>query len=260
MKAFKTVWMCKWAALLTLVIEWLILLPAFVLLMKFGNQYVVADINATPIGSPEFLAVFFGAMKSSDGFSLGLMSFALLLPILLLTKLALTAGLTAQMQTGNVRLVGWFSDAGRLFWPALGLFLRWLVVPLVLVGLMALVTMLLPDDWTWVKTGLLLFGWLLSLSWFMHALNINVQRERLSLWRGGKSLFKNFVTVLGFMIIFALLLALCSGMNLLLGEHNLDASSGMWLGYVFSFLVALLVRFVVIYWQAVHVHWWQKTA
>lgn len=250
--------MCKWAALLTLVIEWLILLPVFILLMTFGNHYVAADITATPIGSGEFLAIFVGAMRSSNGFSLGLFSFALLLPILVLTKLALAAGLTAQMQTGKVRIVGWFSDAGRLFLPTLGLFLRWLIVPVAFVGLMVLFNMLLPDDWTGVKAVLLAFAWLLSLSWFMHALNINVQRERKSLWRGGKSLFKNFVAVFAFMIVFALLMALCGGMNLLLGKHNLDASSGMWMGYIFTFVVALLVRFVVIYWQAMHVHWWQK--
>lgn len=258
MNTVKLLWQFKWVAVITLLLEWLILTPALVLMFRFADREVVFNMVLTPVGSSNFFGIFIDALTTTPGFIYSLLVFLVTIPTLLVFKLALAAGTIASMQTNTWSISTWFSLSGQHFLRSLGLLLRWLFVPAILCGLALLLFKLFGIESKTIKLAALAVCWFISLSWLFLSLNGIAQQQRWSLKNGAITLYKNLGQIAVAIIIFALLVAIIKLLNWQLFIANSTPESGFAWAMFGACFIALFMRLSILYWQAAHVIVWQK--
>jgi len=257
-KTLTLLWQLKWVTVATLIIELLILLPAYSILYRFGEKSVALNLAVTPIGSTEHITVLTDALINNPAFIYGLLVFLLILPILFLAKLGLAAATMECGQQGKLTLTSWLSKAGHNMFPALGLFARWLIVPVILCGALG---MLVSFTDGYLKTGLFVLiavAWLFSLSWFSHALNFTVLREKKALIKGFVLLKKNLLRFLVTSLFFVTGAAIIKLTSWYYFKSNSVADSNLALAIIGALLLGLTTRFLILFWQTSHVVAWRK--
>ncbi|WP_435275326.1 hypothetical protein ACMAZF_19290 [Psychrobium sp. nBUS_13] len=251
-------WKMKWVAFATLFIEMLILLPAYFVLFRFGEKSLAVNLAVTPVGSSEHLTVLIDAISNNPAFVYGVLVLVLTLPLLFLTKVALAAGTMASAQDGELKLSIWLSHAGRNLFPALGLFLRWIIVPVVLCGAAAVLVTMTDGTVKKLMTALLVIAWLLSVSWFSFALNFTVAREKKALIRGFSVLLKNINRFAVTAAVFVVVGGFIKLMDFSYFSANSALETGLGFGIVGALLLGLATRLLVLFWQTSHVEGWRK--
>lgn len=257
MNTLQLLWRYKWIAVITLFIELIVFTPALILMSRFGNKEVTANLLITPIGSANFMGVFFDAIRTSPGFVYAMAAFIVTIPTLFLFKLALAAGTMASMHENKWSISSWFSLAGEHFLRSFGLLLRWLVIPLILCGIAVLLMKVFSVESTKIKLGVIGFAWFVALSWLFLSLNGITQKERWSLKSGAVVLYKNAGKVAVTLVVFALLIAVVEFLNVQLFSANISPDTSYTFGVIGAFVIALIMRFTILYWQAAHVTIWK---
>lgn len=258
MSTVKLLWQYKWVAFITLVFEWLILAPVLLMMLRFGNKEVIVNLAQTPIGSSNFFGIFIDAFSTSPGLVYAVFAFGITVPTLILFKFALAVGTMASMHEGQWSFSQWLSFSGKHFLRALGLFLRWLIIPAILCGLVILIFKLFDIESATSKVITLAVCWFLSISWLFMSLNGVARNESWSLKNGAITLFKNLHQFLLIVLVFLSLFALAKLMNWQLFVINSDINTTVLWGIIGAFASALFMRIVVLYWQAAHVVVWRK--
>ena len=257
-KTLKLLWQFKWITIATLFIELLILFPAYLMLYIFGEKTLAINLAVTPVGSTEHFGVLMDAVINQPGLIYGLLIFVLILPLLFLTKLALAAATMASVQQESWKLSNWLSDAGKNALPTLGLFMRWLIVPIILCGLVAVSIKFSGGVVKTALFGLLAVAWLFSLSWFSYALNFTVLKEKKALIKGFSVLRKNLVRFLLTMLIFVAGAAAIKLTSWFYFKSNSMAGTGLIMAIFGALLLGLATRFLILFWQTSHVVGWRK--
>jgi len=257
-KTLKLLWQFKWITVATLFIELLILLPAYLMLYRFGERTLAINLAVTPVGSTEHFGVLIDAISNHSGLVYGLFIFVLILPLLFLTKLALAAGTIASVQQEKWRISNWLSEAGRNALPTLGLFLRWLIIPIILCGLVAVLMKFSDGAVKTAMLGLLAVAWLFSLSWFSYALNFTVLKEKKALIKGFSVLRKNLKRFLITTVIFVAGAAAIKLTSWFYFKSNGMAETGLTMAIVGAVVLGLATRFLILFWQTSHVAGWRK--
>lgn len=257
-QTLKLLWQFKWVTVATLFIELLILLPVYFVLFRFGQKSLAVNLAVTPVGSSEHFAVLADAMANNPAMVYGIFVFVLVLPLLFLTKLALAAGTMASVQQDSWKLSHWLSEAGRNALPTLGLFLRWIFVPIILCGLVAVLIKFSDGAIKTALYGLLAVAWLFSLSWFSFALNFTVRREKKALIKAFSVIRKNLVRFLITSVVFVAGAALIKLSSWFYFKSNSLADTGLISAVIGALLLGLVTRFLILFWQASHVEGWRK--
>lgn len=253
-------WKMKWIAVATLFIEALILLPAYFVFYRFGEKSLAVNLAVTPVGSTEHITVLIDAISNNPAFVYGILVLLLSLPLLFLSKIALAAGTMASAQDGELKLSVWLSHAGRNLFPALGLFLRWILVPVILCGITAVLVTMTDGTVKKLMWALLVIAWLFSLSWFSFALNFTVAREKKALIRGFGVLRKNINRFAVTAAIFVVIGGAIKLMDFSYFSANSHADTGVVFAVAIALLLGLATRLLVLFWQASHVEGWRKVS
>lgn len=257
-KLLNLVWQFKWAAVATMLIEWLILMPAVILMFRFGEANFAANLSITPFGSAEYIGVFFDALANNAGLSYSLMAYFLVIPLLFLTRLALATGTIAGMQQREWKITLWLSEAGRHLLPALGLCLRWVLIPLVLCGLCFALTKIAGASFRIPLYILLAAFWFTCLSWFSFSLNVIVQKEKKALRKGFKLLRNNLALTGTTIVIFIMSAAVIKLAGWVYFKSNGAISTHVVMAIIGAVCITLATRFLVLYWHASHVVGWRR--
>ena len=251
-------WKMKWVAVATLLIEMLILLPAYFVLFRFGEKSLAVNLAVTPVGSSEHITLIIDAISNNPAFVYGILVLVLALPLLFLSKMALAAGTMASAQQQELKLSLWLANAGRNLFPALGLFLRWLIIPIVLCGLVAMAMSFTDGTVKKVFIALLVIAWLFSLSWFSFALNFTVAREKKALIRGFGVLRKNINRFAVTAAIFVAIGGFIKLMDFSYFSANSASETGLGFAIAGALLLGLATRLLILFWQTSHVEGWRK--
>lgn len=253
-------WRMKWIAVATLFIEALILLPPYFVLYRFGEKSLAVNLAVTPVGSTEHITVLIDAISNNPAFVYGILVLLLSLPLLFLSKIALAAGTMASAQDGELKLSVWLSHAGRNLFPALGLLLRWILVPVILCGVTAALVTMTDGTVKKLMWALLVIAWLFSLSWFSFALNFTVAREKKALIRGFGVLRKSINRFAVTAAIFVVIGGAIKLMDFSYFSANSHADTGVGFAIVIALLLGLATRLLVLFWQTSHVEGWRKVS
>ncbi len=252
-RALSLVWQFKWIPLCIILIELALYLPFILLIRRFGESSFAFNMTQTPMGSSEFVGLLIDSMKLDTTLSNAFLVFIVMVPIIFIGKLALTAGTFSVMQNDGRQIRVWLSAAGEYLLKSIGLFLRWLIVPVILLLIPALLT--IPDI-TWlsgVAFVLMGLGWFMSLSILNHAFIILVRDEKKSL-RKALTVFKtNVMQVLVAIVLLVVPLAIINWLSVQLMGFSSDPEFGAISALLVSIVIALGMRFVVLFWQAQHV-------
>ncbi|MGB0835806.1 MAG: hypothetical protein ACPGR2_14940 [Psychrobium sp.] len=251
-------WRMKWIAVATLFIEALILLPAYFVLYRFGEKSLAVNLAVTPVGSTEHVTLLIDAISNNPAFVYGILVLLLSLPLLFLSKVALAAGTMASAQDGELKLSVWLSHAGRNLFPALGLLLRWILVPVILCGITAALVTMTDGTVKKLMWALLVIAWLFSLSWFSFALNFTVAREKKALIRGFGVLRKNINRFAVTAAIFVVIGGAIKLMDFSYFSANSHLDTGVGFAIAIALLLGLATRLLVLFWQTSHVEGWRK--
>ncbi len=250
--ALNLVWRFKWIPLGIILIELALYFPVIWLMRRFGESSFTYNLTQTPFGSSEFVGVMIDAMKLDSSMSNAIVVFAVLIPVLFILKLALTAGTYSVMQNDNRRIRAWLSATGEYSLKSIGLFLRWLIVPIILLLVPALLTIPKISWLSGIAIGLMVLGWLFALSILNHGLIILVRDEKKSL-RKAIAVFKScIVQVLIAIVLLVLLMAMVHVFSMQLLQWNSDPGVSEISAILLSLMVALGLRFVILFWQAQH--------
>lgn len=252
-RALSLVWRFKWIPVCIILIELALYLPVLFLIHRFGESSFAYNLSQTPLGSSEFIGLFFDSMKLDETLSNAFLVFAVLLPVIFLVKLALTAGTFSVMQNDNRHLRVWLSAAGEYLLKSVGLFLRWLIVPVILLLIPALLTIPKISWLSGIALVLMGLGWFMSLSILNHAFIILVRDEKKSL-RKALTVFKsNFMQVVGAIVLLLVPLAIVHWLSVQSFQFTSNPEFGAIGAILVSIIIALALRFVVLLWQAQHV-------
>lgn len=258
-KTLKLMWQFKWVSVATLSIELLILLPVYFMLYRFGESALTVNLAVTPIGSSEHISLLLDAIINHRGFVSGIVIFILLVPILFGFKLALAAGCVNSMQSGQWRFSQWLSDAGKNIIGSLGLFIRWLFIPVILCALAVLLVKFINVGGKTLLLATVAAIWLLSFSWFSYALNFTVRKEKKALIRGFKVLCDNLHRVVLTLLIFASGAAMIKYASWLYFKSNSAIETGLVSATVGALILGLVTRLLVLFWHSSHVLGWKKS-
>ncbi|WP_144391659.1 hypothetical protein [Pleionea sediminis] len=251
-RALDLVWRFKWIPLFTVIIEASLIFPFIFLLNQFGERSFTYNLNATPMGSPEFVSMMVESVVNDASFISAFKLFMVIAVIAFIVKLALVAGTYAVLHHDKPRIRDWLSAAGEYLLKTIGLFLRWLLIPIIIVSLWAL--LLVPDiSWLSIIAFIMMgLGWLLSLSILNYAMIFSVRDEKKSL-RKGYSVFKrNTVRTLGVIMIVIPLLLGINYVSTFLIQWTASPDFGSLVTVICAFLFALIMRFVILLWQSMH--------
>jgi hypothetical protein len=154
----------------------------------------------------------------------------------------------------------WLSESGKHLLGTIGLFLRWLFVPLILCGLCLVLIKLSPDMLKKPRYGLLVIIWFFSFSWLTYALNVSVNKEKKALIKGFKILTSEYKQFMITTVVFALAVVAIKLLSWNVLLINGQESAGMVTAMIFALILAVATRMAVLFWQASHVVTWLKNS
>jgi len=105
---------------------------------------------------------------------------------------------------------------------------------------------------------LIAVAWLFSLSWFSHALNFTVLREKKALIKGFILLKKNLLRFLVTSLFFVAGAAIIKLTSWYYFKSNSMVDSYLTLAIIGALLLGLATRFLILFWQTSHVVAWRK--